>query len=151
MDGQRLRKQLTCFEWPFPGDLVDQYVSLVRAWSALCAEKAVCDEVFNAAGEFHWRAFWAVSHTDSRFRPCGAEAVFELWHFFGMFGVSEAAAESVGSHLKKYGDRSKGLSSARVVELTRLRRAGLTGAGTEDVFIDRVWSDITLGEPQLSF
>ena len=57
-----------------------------------------------------------------------------------MFGTSEAFAESIGSTLKRF---AKSLSTARVVESTILRSAGLTGygGGGEDGFLELCWAD----------
>ena len=56
---------------------------------------------------FQWEVFWAMVHTGKM--PSGAvldwvpdkcAAAFAVFHFSGMFGTSEAHAESVGSTLK---------------------------------------------------
>ena len=62
-----------------------------------------------------------------------------MFHFWGSFGVSEAMAESAASLLKKFG-RNAGLSTARVIEKVALQLFGLRGDGTDDHFIQRVWS-----------
>ena len=73
---------------------------------------------------FQWEVFWAMVHTGKL--PSGAVldfvldklvAAFAVFHFSGMFGTSEAHAESVGSTLKRY---AKSLSTSRVVERTTL-------------------------------
>ena len=95
---------------------------------------------------FQWEVFWAMVHTGKM--PSGAvldwvpdkcAAAFAVFHFSGMFGTSEAHAESVGSTLKIY---AKTLSTSRVVECTMLRQHGLTGAGggSEDALLEVCWS-----------
>ena len=90
---------------------------------------------------FQWEVFWAMVHTGKM--PSGAvldwvpdkcAAAFAVFHFSGMFGTSEAHAESVGSTLKIY--------AKTVVECTMLRQHGLTGAGggSEDAFLEVCWS-----------
>ena len=53
--------------------------------------------------------------------PDKCAAPFAVFHFSGMFGTSEAHAESVGSTLNIY---AKTLSTSRVVEVTMLRHHG---------------------------
>ena len=95
---------------------------------------------------FQWEVFWAMVHTGKM--PSGAvldwvpdkcAAAFAVFHFSGMFGTSEAHAESVGSTLKIY---AKTLSTSRVVECTMLRQHGLTGTGggSEDALLEVCWS-----------
>ena len=95
---------------------------------------------------FQWEVFWAMVHTGKV--PSGAvldwvpdkcAAAFAVFHFSGMFGTSEAHAESVGSTLKRY---AKTLGTSRVVESTMLRQHGLTGCGggSEDAFLAVCWS-----------
>ena len=68
------------------------------------------------------------------FVPESCAAAFVAWHFTGMFGTSEAHAESMGSTLKRY---AKSLSAGRVVESAILRSHGLNGrgGGGEDGFL----------------
>ncbi len=56
-----------------------------------------------------------------------------------MFGTSEAFAESIGSTLKRF---AKSLSTARCVESTTLRSAGLIGHGRcgEDGLLELFWA-----------
>ena len=95
---------------------------------------------------FQWEVFWAMVHTGKL--PSGAvldwvpdkcAAAFAVFHFSGMFGTSEAHAESVGSTLKRY---AKTLGTSRVVESTMLRQHGLSGCGggSEDAFLEVCWS-----------
>ena len=58
------------------------------------------------------------------FVPPDYTAAFVVFHFTGMFGTSEAVAESTGGTLKRF---AKSLSTQRVVESTILRLAGLSG------------------------
>ena len=71
--------------------------------------------------------------------PDKCAAAFAVFHFSGMFGTSEAHAESVGSTLKIY---AKTLNTSRVVECTMLRQHGLTGTGggSEDALLEICWS-----------
>ena len=74
------------------------------------------------------------------FVPGQYMAAFAVWHFSGMFGTSEAHAESVGSLPKRY---AKSFSTSRVLESTMLRSHGLAGrgGGTEDAVLDVCWRD----------
>ena len=71
--------------------------------------------------------------------PDKCAAAFAVFHVSGMFGTSEAHAESVGSTLNIY---AKTLSTIRVVECTMLRQHGLTGdgGGSEDASLEVCWS-----------
>ena len=66
-------------------------------------------------------------------------AALVVFQFSGMFGTSEAHAESVGSMLKRH---AKSFSTGRVVESTMLWQHGLKGCGggSEDVFIEVCWA-----------
>ena len=78
--------------------------------------------------------------------PQDCAAASAVFHFSGMFGTSEAFAESIGSTLNRF---SKLLSIARCVENTIfLRSAGLTGHGTggEDGFLELCWAFFGLSE-----
>ena len=73
-----------------------------------------------------------------QFVPTGLEAAWELFHFTGMFGTSEAAAESVGGLLKMYGKSN--MFTGRVVESTILRWSGVRGTGGDDEFLSLCWA-----------
>ena len=95
---------------------------------------------------FQWEVFWAMVHTGRLpsgavldFVPDRFAAAFAVFHFSGMFGTSEAHAESVGGTLKMY---AKSFSTSRVVESTMLRQHGLKGCGggSEDAFLEVCWA-----------
>ena len=95
---------------------------------------------------FQWEVFWAMVHTGKLpsgavldFVPDQFVAAFAVFHFSGMFGTSEAHAESIGSTLKRY---AKSFSTSRVVESTMLRQHGLKGCGqgSEDAFLEVCWA-----------
>ena len=73
------------------------------------------------------------------FVPDQFAAAFAVFHFSGMFGTSEAHAESVGGTLKRY---AKSFSTSRVAESTMLRQHGLKGCGqgSEDAFLEVCWA-----------
>ena len=73
-----------------------------------------------------------------QFVPKGCEAAWALFHYTGMFGTSEAAAESVGSILKRY--QKANLSTSRIVESAILRWNGISGEGGEDQFLQLCWA-----------
>ena len=81
--------------------------------------------------------------------PQDCAATLAVIHSSGMFGTSEAVAESIGSTLKMY---AKSLSTARCVESTILRSAGLTGHGRggEDGFLE-LWADMLGAEISFLF
>eukprot|EP00973_Karenia_brevis_P059065 8223766-Karenia_brevis.AAC.1 len=60
-----------------------------------------------------------------------------------MWGASEAAAESVGSLLKRYATAQSfsKLSPQRVIEKAIMRYAGLAGDGSDDFFLLRCWAE----------
>ena len=88
----------------------------------------------------NWEKWWKFAHTDLRFLPRGCEAAFELFHFMGMVGVSEARAEAVASMLKRYApERSSRLSTDRIIEKSIVRNAGLNGLSADDLFLLRCW------------
>ena len=95
---------------------------------------------------FEWETFWQMVHTGRLpsgavldFVPDAYMAAFCVWHFSGMFGTSEAHAESIGSILKRY---AKSVSTSRVIESSILRAHGLTGCGggSEDAFLEICWA-----------
>ena len=92
--------QLWAFEWPDDERMMRQYRDLMYAWSRLSEEDDIAKRVFLAEGRFDWVVWWKLSHTDPRFLPSGCEAIFAVYHFMGMVGVSEAKAESIASLLK---------------------------------------------------
>ena len=52
----------------------------------------------------------------------GCNAMFAVFHFVGMLGISEAAAESAASHFKYFSPaRSRRLGTGRLVEKVILR------------------------------
>jgi hypothetical protein len=74
--------------------------------------------------------------------PRGLEGAFALFHFTGMFGISEAYAESVASLLKRYSPKvAARLGTDRIIEKAALRLAGVAGDGTDDLLILRAWAD----------
>ena len=77
-------------------------------------------------------------------------AAFAVFHFTGMFGTSEADAESTGGTLKRF---AKSLSTQRVAESTILRSAGLGGCGEggEDGFLELCWADFFGDRNKFSF
>ena len=84
------------------------------------------------------------------FVPPDYAAAFTVFHFTGMFGTSEAHAESTGSTLKRF---AKSLSTQRVAESTILRSAGLGGhgGGGEDGFLELCWADFFGDRHKFSF
>ena len=74
---------------------------------------------------------------DVAFVPVGAEAAFEVFHYSGMMGLSEAHAESIGSILKRF---NKTLGTRAVVDATMLRAAGLSGGVGEEPFLQLCWA-----------
>ena len=114
-----------------------QYKGLICTWSRLLDLSEVsCKAWLPSPGperKFPWSWWWQAAHTDSRFCPSGIEAAFTLFHFTGMFGVSEARAESVASLLKRYSPtQSVQLGVDRVIEKkTNLRCSGIQGDGSE--------------------
>ena len=106
--------------------------------------------------EFKWETWWQIVHKGClpngvvvNCVPQDSAAAWAAFHFSGMFGTSEAFAESIGSTLKRF---SKSLSTARCVESTILRSAGLTiyGGGGEDGFLELRWADF-LGQTEAFF
>ena len=114
--------QLSVFDWPPMEQIMRQYTDLMHAWSRLSEVDDVAKRVFLAPSQGHfdfdWALWWKLSHTDSRFVPSGCEAVFALYHFMGMVGVSEARAESIASSLKRYQGSGQGrpVSTDRIIE-----------------------------------
>ena len=132
--------QLSVFEWPPTEGFMRQCKDLMHAWSRLSEVDDVAKRVFLAPSQGHvdWALWWKLSHTDSRFLPSGCEAVFAVYHFMGMVGVSEARAESIASLLKRY--RGTGpLGTDRIIEKTIVRNCGVDGLTTDHVFLSRCW------------
>ena len=120
-------KRVPAFQWPQATAMAKQYKGLVMHWAALNKKKAVREKAWDRDRKgiitFQWEAWWRMCHTNEvsddmklDFVPAGFEAAWALFHYSGMWGTSEAAAESVGSILKRYGNA--GLSTCRVVEST---------------------------------
>ena len=147
--------QLSMYEWPTTREMLQQFRHLVVTWAQLLDNKEIQEQVHvrlvpcPVAGStkydwsaFSWKAWWKLAHTDSRFVPHGLEAAFALFHFTGMFSVSEAYAESVASILKRYSPKvAARLGTDRIVEKAVLRLAGVAGDGTDDLLILRAWAD----------
>ena len=110
--------QLWAFDWPGDEGYKRQYRDLMSAWSRLSEEDDIAKQVFLAEGRFNWLVWWKLSHTDPRFLPSGCEAIFAVYHFMGMVGVSEARAESIASSLKRYQGSGQGrpVSTDRIIE-----------------------------------
>ena len=150
-----VENQLPMFDWPTSTDLMQQFRHLVFTWATLLDNKEIQEQVHvrlvpcPVAGStkydwsaFSWKAWWKLAHTDSRFAPEGDEAAFALFHFTGMFSISEAYAESVASLLKRYSPKvAARLGTDRIIEKAALRLAGVAGDGTDDVLILRAWAD----------
>ena len=110
-----------------------------------------------AEAHFQWELWWQAVHTGClpngiviNFVPQEYAAAFAVFHFTGMFGTSEADAESIGGTLKRF---AKSLSTQRVVESTILRSAGLEGCGGggEDGFLELCWADFFGDRHKFSF
>ena len=71
----------------------------------------------------------------------GCEAAFDVFHFTGMLGVSEAFAEPVASTLKRYSPIQGDLATERMIERTILAREGVAGEGSDDLLILRSWAE----------
>ena len=147
--------QLSMFDWPNTKDAMLQFRRLVVRWAQLLDDREIQQQVYvrpvpcPIAGStkydwsaFSWKAWWKLAHTDPRFVPHGLEGAFALFHFTGMFGISEAYAESVASLLKRYSPRvAARLGTDRIIEKAALRLAGVAGDGTDDLLILRAWAD----------
>ena len=142
--------QVESFEWPNTEIMMRQYKELMTAWAALFHKRngETCREAWgpcHGAGppQFQWKWWWKQSHVNVKFRPpVGCEAAFALYHFTGMFGISEAHAESVASLLKRYMyARHSRLGTDRVIEKVILSNSGLKGDGSDDIFILRCWAE----------
>ena len=81
------------------------------------------------------------------FVPEALMGAFVVFHFTGMFGTSEAMAESLGNMLKM---RSKKYSTARVTSSTLLKSHGVTGSPCDDPFITMCWGRL-FGAAQFPF
>jgi hypothetical protein len=150
--------QMSAFDWPTADQVMLQYKLLMRRWAGLLrdtkiASKACIPNPGLAAGSsFAWTYWWQASHCDSRVSSPGLEAAFALWHFVGMFGVSEAAAEGVASHLKRFGPRAlSSLGTDRIVEKTLLKMSGVNGRGADDLLILRAWGEFFGSIERISF
>lgn len=141
--------QMHSFEWPECKRMEKQYKRLVRHWADIAKKPSISEKVWKD-GIFQWEAWWRMSHTNQvsagdivQFVPAGLEAAWELFHFTGMLGTSEAAAESVGSILKRFANA--GLSTGRVVESTILRWSGIRGDGRDDQVLSACWAKVFAG------
>eukprot|EP00438_Fugacium_kawagutii_P035159 Skav230713 [mRNA] locus=scaffold715:157589:163818:- [translate_table: standard] len=124
------------YSWPSDESLCSQYDALIGQWQTIARET---ESFRDANGLFLWNQFWQESHTKAMFAPAGTEAVRLLYNFSGMWGTSEAEAESVGSLLKYYG-RTKTLSFDRIVERVKLRHANIDGLPRCDALVLRIWA-----------
>ncbi len=137
--------QVDVFVWPTTEETMRQYQGLMRAWARLLRDPRIRGNAWSpcrVAGHssFQWAWWWQRSHTDERFCPAGCEAAFVLYHFTGMFGVSEARAESIASVLKRFSPPgSSRLATDRVTEKAILKSSGITGDGSDDLFLLRCW------------
>ena len=145
--------QLSVYEWPSTDDTMKQYRKLMTAWSALLDQAKIKKRAWSSpqassrlvaepeSESFDWVWWWKMAHTDDRWRVPGCEAIFTIFHFTGMIGLSEARAESIGSLLKRYSPAvSSRLSTDRVIEKTIMRASGIDGgASTDDLFLLRCW------------
>ena len=131
-------RQQVCqsYTWPPDEAIRTQYDVLIARWKEIIREG---ENFRDANGMFLWNQFWQDSHTKAAFAPQGTEAAFLLYNFTGMWGTSEAEAESVGSLLKFYG-RTKTLSFERIVERVKLRHEQVDGLPRCDLFMLRVWA-----------
>ena len=71
---------------------------MLSLWRAEARERRA--GLLSESGQFAWKEFWRLSHVSPEFVPDDSAAAFEIYHFFGMCGHSEAAAESVAGTLK---------------------------------------------------
>ena len=147
--------QLSMFDWPNTKDAMLQFRHLVVTWAQLLDDREIQQQVHvrpvpcPVAGStkydwsaFSWKAWWKLAHTDPRFVPNGVEGAFALFHFTGMFGISEAFAEPVASLLKRYSPKvAARLGTDRIIEKAALRLAGVAGDGTDDLVILRAWGE----------
>ena len=139
-------KRMPAFKWPPVSGMATQYKGLVSHWANLHKNKAVREKAWDRDGTtFQWEAWWMMCHTNEvsdnmklDFVPAGLEAAWALFHYTGMLGTSEAAAESVGSILKRYSNA--GLTTSRVVESTVLRWSDVRGEGGDDAFLQLCWT-----------
>ena len=138
-------QQMQAFAWPGKNLLEKQYKKLVRHWAEISKETIIREQIWGKRRSFQWEVWWKMCHTNKasesvirQFVPAGLEAAWELFHFTGMFGTSEAAAESVASILKRYSNA--GLHTGRVVESTMMRWNGVKGDGCDDEFLTLCWA-----------
>eukprot|EP00969_Alexandrium_andersonii_P110900 4895334-Alexandrium_andersonii.AAC.1 len=83
--------------------------------------------MFQEGRSFSWTSWWKYVRTDARLRPPEGlcDAIFTVFHFLGMLGVSEAQAGSVASLLKRYSPAVVSrLGASRIIEKTLLRTSG---------------------------
>ena len=127
--------------------------AIVGSWTSSSSSLQASQQLATCSEEgvehFQWELWWQLVHTGCLpdgtvldFVPPDYTAAFAVFHFTGMFGTSEADAESTGGTLKRF---AKSLSTQRVVESTILRSAGLSGCGGggEDGFLELCWADFS--------
>ena len=139
------------FNWPTTSDAVFQYKTLMMTWWRLAQVPDINREVWPRCTSSHgaeerqdfcWLTWWRLSHMDPRFCPAGSEGAFSLYHFTGMFGISEARAESICSSLQRYAPKEASqLSLDRIIEKTVLASGHVEGNGGDDIFILRCWAE----------
>ena len=138
--------QMDIFDWPPSPVEKKQYMQLMRLWSRLARSPEFELRVF-PQGRFDWLHWWQLVHTDMRFAPPYAAAIVHMFHYFGMLGISEAYAESIGSVLTMLGvdKRKNRLLTSTIHDKVMLKLAGLRGDGTDDVLITRCWAEFLGG------
>lgn len=131
--------------------------AVVGTWRPSSSSSLQASQQPAAEKLFQWERWWQLVHTgclpSGMVVNCVPEdyvGAFSVFHFTGMFGTSEAHAESVGSTLKRY---AKSLSTGRVVESSILRSVGLSGCGGggEDGFLELCWADFFGDSKHFSF
>ena len=126
------------------GVMRKQYIDMMCIWSTLLHDE-LC-----AGDQFDWAAWWKFVHADARAVPEEVAGAFMVFHFVGMFGLSEAKAESVGSTLKQF-DGEANLPTEQIRDRTLLREAGFRGDGTDDMFILSCWAELFGDEGKFRF
>ena len=110
---------------------------MLSLWRAkACRRRA---GLLSESGQFAWKEFWRLSHVCPEFVPDDCAAAFEIYHFFGMCGHSEAAAESVAGTLKVFG-KNENSTTGRIVEKTKLLRARVCGGPGETPLVHVAWA-----------
>ena len=98
----------------------------MRQWSGLLDVPSIREQVYKDH-RFSWQDFCRLAHTDARFAPFSCAAIFHMFHYFGMLGVSEAYAEAIVSLLTMSGiDKRKGrMLSNRIRDNVFFASAGI--------------------------